>query len=95
MLHYSNSDQPEGSITTLRVLFFSTARLAAKASETQIPCFHSFDQNELWSTLLSVYPELAQLRPQLRLARNGEFVQDDEIFKSGDEVAIIPPVSGG
>lgn len=80
---------------TLRVLFFSTARLAVGGAEIQIPCLHFLDENGLWIELLSAYPELTKLRPQLRLARNGEFVRGGEIFKPGDEVAVIPPVSGG
>ena len=28
-------------------------------------------------------------------AVNEEFVQDDEVIQDGDEIAFIPPVSGG
>lgn len=32
---------------------------------------------------------------ELRVAINGEFGQMDETFGDGDEIAFIPPVSGG
>ena len=40
------------------------------------------------------YPRLKQLS-SFMIAVNGEYVSEDTIIKPGDEVAIIPPVSGG
>jgi len=49
----------------------------------------------LWPLLAEHYPALAPLRPTIRLARSGEFLRDDETIHPGDEIALIPPVSGG
>ena len=39
---------------------------------------------------------LAELLPRCGLARNMEYVQGDaQLLAEGDEVAVIPPVSGG
>jgi molybdenum cofactor biosynthesis protein MoaC len=48
-------------------------------------------------TLLAREPGLAELLPRLpvRAARNREYVPDDETLEPGDELALIPPVSGG
>ncbi len=40
------------------------------------------------------YPKLAGLK-SLLIAVNEEYGQEDLLLKEGDEVAIIPPVSGG
>ena len=79
----------------LKVLFFSTARAAAGTAETAVPCTEAQDESALWNYLLSTHPGLVSIRGQLRLARNGEFAQSGESFQPGDEVAVIPPVSGG
>jgi molybdopterin converting factor small subunit len=38
---------------------------------------------------------LAEYQARVRLARNGEFVGNDARFTDADEIALIPPVSGG
>ena len=40
------------------------------------------------------YPRLKQLT-SFMIAVNGEYAGNETIIKQGDEVAIIPPVSGG
>ncbi len=45
--------------------------------------------------LLSEHPELAHLRDITRFGINLEFVEPDTCLKEGDEVVLIPPVSGG
>jgi molybdopterin synthase sulfur carrier subunit len=44
--------------------------------------------------MLSKYPKLAELVSFL-IAVNSEYADDDRVINSGDEVAIIPPTSGG
>ena len=41
------------------------------------------------------YPPLARLVSSLRLAVNQEYVDSAHVLADGDEVALIPPVSGG
>lgn len=79
----------------MTLLYFAhTRRIAGVASETlDVPGPLSTD--ELWRELAQRHPDLVLLRPVLRLARNGEFANPDDHFHPGDEVALIPPVSGG
>lgn len=51
--------------------------------------------NELWQILISARPELEAFRSTTRLARNGEYADANTRFHDTDEVALIPPVSGG
>ena len=41
------------------------------------------------------YPKLKELRKSLVLARNQQFSSGAETLKDGDEIAFLPPVSGG
>lgn len=48
----------------------------------------------LRSELLAAFPRLSALA-SLRFAVNSEYADDQAVLFPGDEVALIPPVSGG
>jgi len=50
--------------------------------------------NDLKLLLKEKFPGLKQLST-FRIALNGEFAMGNELMKESDEIAIIPPVSGG
>lgn len=79
----------------MRILYFAQARRAAGISAEEFPAAKPLAAADLWTELLRRHPDLAPLRPATRLARNGEFAPDHATFHPGDEVALIPPVSGG
>ncbi|MBI4783882.1 MAG: MoaD/ThiS family protein [Oscillatoriophycideae cyanobacterium NC_groundwater_1537_Pr4_S-0.65um_50_18] len=45
--------------------------------------------------LLEQYPALEQWREVTRFGLNLQFVEPDAVLQDGDEVVLIPPVSGG
>jgi len=45
--------------------------------------------------LISKHPELNQWRNLTRFGVNLQFVEPENILQNGDEVVLIPPVSGG
>jgi sulfur-carrier protein len=45
--------------------------------------------------LIQDYPELSQWRDLTRFGVNLQFVEPDTILQDGDELVLIPPVSGG
>ena len=51
--------------------------------------------DQLWMELLKAFPKLTTHRASVRLARNQEYAASDAKFSGDDEVALIPPVSGG
>ncbi len=51
-------------------------------------------KSKLLDILIELYPALSSLS-SFTIAVNGEYALTDTVIKSGDEVAIIPPVSGG
>ena len=54
-----------------------------------------FSVADLRRTLQEVYPSLLDLLPRCAVAVNHEYVADDQLLQDRDEVAVIPPVSGG
>jgi molybdopterin synthase catalytic subunit len=77
-----------------------TARLFARLREQAGTSCEQVDVAS--ATIAEVYQALRRdhpgLEPDLTLvrpARNQEFVEWDEVVRDGDEVAFIPPVSGG
>ncbi len=79
----------------MRVLFFAHLKDATGAAELELTISETLDTDALWQALLTVQPRLAKFRPTTRLARNGEYADALTRFQDGDELALIPPVSGG
>jgi len=79
----------------MRVLFFAQTKDAAGASELEMKISRTIGVQELWEKLIAVQPKLAAFRQTTRLARNGEYANAETKFSDDDEVALIPPVSGG
>ena len=49
----------------------------------------------LWGELVSDFPELAGYERSISSALNADYARMDQSLKDGDEVAFLPPVSGG
>ena len=50
---------------------------------------------DLYATLQQRIPQLLQFRHAIALAVNYEYSKSETLLRDGDEVALIPPVSGG
>jgi molybdopterin synthase catalytic subunit len=48
-----------------------------------------------WGALVARFPVLAPGRDSVRFARNGDYADTTDTLADGDELAVIPPVSGG
>jgi molybdopterin converting factor subunit 1 len=79
----------------MRVLFFAHLKDATGAAELEMKISESLDADGLWRALVDAQPGLAKFRTTTRLARNGEYASAQTRFTDADEVALIPPVSGG
>ena len=80
---------------TMKVLYFAHLKSAAGCGEEEFVPGGELDTDGLWAALLARHPGLAGWRGTVRLARNGEYAGADARYRDGDEVALIPPVSGG
>jgi len=78
----------------IRARCFATLReLSAARSDLDLPADASVA--DAWDALVSRHAGLAPHRPYTQPARNGTAVRWDERLADGDEVAFLPPVSGG
>ena len=50
---------------------------------------------EIWPLIVEQHADLAPMRDTLAFAVNGEYARGEDAVSSGDEVAVLPPVSGG
>jgi molybdopterin synthase catalytic subunit/molybdopterin converting factor small subunit len=50
---------------------------------------------DAWATLAAEHPALLPHRPFVRAARNGAYAEWESRLEDGDQVAFLPPVSGG
>ncbi len=78
----------------MRILFFAHLKVVTRCAEMELPCADA-DTDTLWQRLVEAHPNLERFRNSVRLARNSEYVGSDARFAATDEVALIPPVSGG
>jgi molybdopterin converting factor subunit 1 len=80
---------------TLRVLYFAQARKDAGCSEATMALDGPITQEQFWAMQISGLPALAAHEKSARLARNGTYMAPCELIQPDDEIAVIPPVSGG
>ncbi|CAM3421708.1 MoaD/ThiS family protein [Hydrogenibacillus schlegelii] len=80
--------------STVTVLLF--AGLGEKVGRTlSWPWREGLTVAELLDELAARYPEVAVYRPTVMTAVNAAYRPVDHPLRPGDEVALIPPVSGG
>jgi molybdopterin synthase catalytic subunit/molybdopterin synthase sulfur carrier subunit len=79
----------------MRILFFATTRDLAGCDSANWNTDTEQSAENLWNWLSVSFPALLPLKPSTRIARNGTWLMQGELLQPGDEVAVLPPVSGG
>jgi len=79
----------------ITVRLFASAKEVAKLSETKVELPIASRAGVVLDHLSDSYPAMTKLRPFIRLAVNEAYVDSDFTLHDGDEVAVLPPVSGG
>ena len=79
----------------VRVRLFATQREIAGTREVGLDLGDDATVADAWDALVGRYPALAPGRDFVRFARNGAYADETTSLAEGDEVAMIPPVSGG
>ena len=83
-------------MSVLQVLFFAKARELLKISEAEIILENVDKLEQIYEKLEEKWPKLAQLNRTFALALNEEYLTQENLdLKSGDILAVIPPISGG
>jgi len=79
----------------IKVLFFGRLKEVAGISEACVEVSQGAHIEELFHQYVCGKPELAAYRSSLVASRNQEFVTWNTVLEAGDEIAFLPPVSGG
>lgn len=78
----------------VKVRLFARLREIAGAPELERDV-DSATLGGVWDQLAREYPEMAPYRGSVSGAVNAEYARMDAPLRDGDEVAFLPPVSGG
>jgi molybdopterin converting factor subunit 1 len=77
------------------VKFFASFREAVGKEEVDLDLEENTDVTRLIEVLKQAHPELGTLSETLIVSVNKEYATYETRLKNGDEVALLPPVSGG
>ena len=78
-----------------RVLFFGRLKDIAGVAERSVEIYSKETIDQLFERLSRDLPAIAPFRSSVVASRNQEFAPWSTILEPGDEIAFLPPVSGG
>ena len=79
----------------MKLLAFAGVRDVIGAAELALPLAGPCTAAELLAEVCRRWPALEPWRGAIRVAVNGAYAEDEDPVRTGDEVALIPPVAGG
>ncbi len=79
----------------IEVRLFAAARELAGVSALEVELQSPATVRQLRHHLAEKAPALAPMVPHMAIAVGSDYVEDDALIRPGDQVACIPPVSGG
>lgn len=80
---------------TITVKLFAAYQEAYEVPELTVQLPIGTTVAEVRDRLIADRPQLTQWRDLTRFGVNLQFVEPDAVLESGDELVLIPPVSGG
>src|SRR5579862_4831373 len=78
-----------------RVLFFGLLKDVVQRSSEEIELPEGADLRVVFELYAARHPRLREMARSIVMARNQEFAQLSTTLTEGDEIAFLPPVSGG
>ncbi len=79
----------------MKILFFAQLQSVTGTAECDLPVRGPLRAGELWDLLEAAFPGLSRWQPGTRIACNMAYAGESAEFHDSDEIALIPPVSGG
>ncbi len=77
------------------IKLFAAARQLAGCETLSFDCPQGTSVADARELMLQQCPQLRPLVQHMRFALNSQYVDDDATISDTDEIACIPPVSGG
>lgn len=82
-------------MAAVRIIPFAAARDAVGGEDFDLELDRTAPADTVLDLCCERFPALAQRRAFLKLAVNGAWADGATLVSPGDEVALLPPVSGG
>jgi molybdopterin converting factor subunit 1 len=79
----------------VRVLLFAIIRDAAQTGEVEVELPVMATAKDAVDFVQLQFPQITQYLARSAIAVNRQYATTETVLADGDEVAIIPPVSGG
>ncbi|HVW11547.1 MAG TPA: molybdenum cofactor biosynthesis protein MoaE [Bryobacteraceae bacterium] len=79
----------------IRVLFFGLLKEICGMAEDRLQAPEGVAAGFVFDHYAARYPKLAGMAGSIVIARNREFTDRGQMLQDGDEIALLPPVSGG
>lgn len=92
---YNSPVPPVSQAIRVTVLFFGRLKELTGHAEDTAEFADATTIEQLFGLYSARHPELAKYRSSVVASRNQEFAAWDTPLRGGDEVAFLPPVSGG
>src|ERR1700722_11239887 len=83
------------AVVQVRVLFFGLLKDICGGAEARLDLPPGSTAGSVFDHYAAAFPKLRQMASSIVLARNHEFAATAEPLAEGDEIALLPPVSGG
>ncbi len=80
---------------TVQILLFASLKDALNTSQLELEVPEGARVQDALQLLGENYPQVARYLPHVRVARNLDYAAPTDELQEGDELALIPPVSGG
>lgn len=79
----------------IKVKFFASYREAVGMDELDLEMEGGSNVSQLLEAVKALHPAIGELIEPLIVSVNKEYADFNKVLKDGDEVALLPPVSGG
>ncbi len=79
----------------IKVKLFAAARQAANQETLSIEIAEGATVQQLKAELGQQFPGLKTMLDHLLVAIDTEYAGEDQVLQAGQDIALIPPVSGG
>lgn len=79
----------------VKVKFFASARQTVGKKDIDVGLEKNSKVEDLMDHLYEKYPELEDMKDHLLISVNKDRSDKSDPLKEGDEIAVMPPVTGG
>ncbi|KAG0581879.1 hypothetical protein M758_3G016500 [Ceratodon purpureus] len=93
--HGGKDEEPVCKAGEVQALLFARAQELAGVSAVALEIQEGWTTANCFAAVVAKYPALKAISSCMMVALNHDYVTEPVLVKDGDELALIPPISGG